>query len=764
MGKKIVLLLLLLGLCGCAQSEDVEKNQDMIGTEQTVSGENADTFAGESANDSTGESSSGLITDTTGYGARTEPLALTQISEEPTVLNDILTFGQMQMNLPANTDITIVTLEDGSEAVSLEESDNILPFAMYLRHYQAAWQESAAVNELVWTLMEMTGAEAVTCRHMDWEKKELTFLFTTDYKDYYAFVKGEDIYLAEENDRKYSLEWRMYDGGVCWADTGEDVVLYGDINREYVRIPQPDGNTFFLISGDESSAVYKEGYFEVPVDILDKGIAENAGDVNFDGYADLGTWGKGYYLYQPATEQFEKAFFSTKTDGYEVNRQFFAEEQTIWTASGEYQEESPYDVAFEHEYLWQWEGNTLKLVRECATAFLDGTVQLYATEGEEVLFDATTDREHYEMDTAWAQSLMMEFYAGYVPAEVYYILHEAPGEMDYIPQSLPDLLADALLTGEIQSVLEDMMNDRALTEEEIAEYAGVNAVLLSELGNTELMGSYRLVLADIDNDGIEDILSEEYFGGTAGFTEFVCFKGMEDGSFQRTSRYTHVMEEFGIISYEGRNYLCRTSFDYNKKVYNGLDLFCYEEGARVEEVRLRFTPDGYMVTVMECLNDYLDYVNTTLSVENCVTVYENIEASLPVMGNVEAVTENGYQSDINNDGVCEEYEKYIRTPSNMGTESMLNFACESLPVVEDVIYSTEEGGTPMMMWVDEHAGQNIMNILYRVGLYDFCIVGVLVEGEDYEQLYRIESIANNTVTEKRIYIYEVPGEEAYLSE
>lgn len=764
MRKKIVLVLLLLGLCGCAQSENGEEKQGTIGTEQTGLGENAEAFAGESTNASTGESASELTANTTDYGEKSESLALTQISEEPEVSDGVLSFGQMQMKLPANTDITIVTLEDGSEAVCLEESDNISPFAMYLRHYQAVWQEPAAVNELVWTLMEMTGAEAVTCSHMDLEKEELTFRFTTDYKNYYAFVKGEDIYLAEETNREYSLEWRMYDGEVCWADNGEEVVLYGDVNREYVRISQPDGNVFFLISGDERSAVYKEGYFEVPVDILDKGIAENAGDVNFDGYADLGTWGKGYYLYQPETEQFEKAFFSAKANGCEVSRQFFTEEQTIWTASGEYQAESPYDVTFEHEYLWQWEGNTLKLVRESVTEFLDDAVRLYATEGEEVLFDATTDKECYEMDTAWAQSLMMEFYAGYVPAEVYYIRHEAPGEVDYIPKSLLDLLADALLMGEIQPALEVMMHDRVLTEEEIAEYAGANAVILTELGNTEMMGSYRLVMADVDNDGIEDILAEEYFGGTAGFTEFVCFKGMEDGSFQCTSRYSHVMEEFGIISYEGKNYLCRTSFDYNKKEYNGLDLFCYEEGVRVEEVRLRFTPDGYMVTVIECLNDYLDYVDTILSADNCVTVYENIEALQLVTGNAETATENGYQSDINNDGVCEEYAKYIWTPSNMGTESMLNFACESLPVVEDVIYGAEENGTPMMMWVDEYKGQNIMNILYRLDLYDFYITGFLVEREEYEQLYRIESIANNTVTEKRIYIYNATVDEEYVSE
>ena len=734
-------VLAMCGLCGCAQSESREQTSDQDNTTATA------------------EKTTEEATDTTDYGEKSEPLALLQISEEPEVLNDVLTFGQLQITLPENTDIEIVTLADGSEAVSLwgSNKNSKLPLETYLRHLRADWQEPLAVNQLVWALMELTGAEQITCRHMDLTKEEMSFFFTADYKNYFAFVRGEDIYLAEEVCREYSFTWRMYDDMVYWADTGEQPVLYGDVNRQYVRIAEPDGNVFFLIGDDESSTVYKEGYFEMPVGILECGMAENAGDVNFDGYPDLGSWSMGYYLYQPKKEQFEKAYFSVEPEGYSEQQQFFEEEQTIWSFSKEYQSESPYGLVAEHEYIWQWEGNTLALIRECTTTYGDGTIQVCAKEGKEVLFDTAGQSTAGKMDTVWAQPLFAEFYEGLVPKEVYYIGHEAPGEVAYVPQSLIDALTDAMLAGEIQPTLEVMMNDRVLSAEEIAEYAEANTGLLAELGSTELMGSYVLVMADIDNDGITDILSEEYFGGTAGFTEFVCFKGMEDGSFVRTSRYSHVMEEFGIICYEGKNYLCRTAFDYNKKQYNGLDLFCYEDGVRKEEVRLRLSPDGYMVTMTECLNDYLGYVEKTLSAENCVIVYENIEEFMPIVGNAESEAAGMYQSDINNDGISEKYQKSIWQPSNMGTYSNLQIVCADLPLVEEIINNGDQSGIPMMMWVDEVADKNIMNVLYRTGLYDFYIVGFLVENTGYEQLYRIDGIANCTVSQERLFIYEVPN-------
>ncbi len=54
--------------------------------------------------------------------------------------------------------------------------------------------------------------------------------------------------------------------------------------------------------------------------------------------------------------------------------------------------------------------------------------------------------------------------------------------------------------------------------------------------------------------------------------------------------------------------MCRTTFDYDKKEYNGFDLYCYEDGVRVEEVQLRLRPGEYnMVLTYFADEDYQSY-------------------------------------------------------------------------------------------------------------------------------------------------------------
>ena len=70
----------------------------------------------------------------------------------------------------------------------------------------------------------------------------------------------------------------------------------------------------------------------------------------------------------------------------------------------------------------------------------------------------------------------------------------------------------------------------------------------------------------------------------------------------------------------------------------------------------------------------------------------------------------------------------------------------------DVITGEAES-IPMMMWVSACEGKNITNILYRTGLYDFNIVGYLMEGDDYAQVYCVEAATEYEVSQERYGVF-----------
>lgn len=62
-----------------------------------------------------------------------------------------------------------------------------------------------------------------------------------------------------------------------------------------------------------------------------------------------------------------------------------------------------------------------------------------------------------------------------------------------------------------------------------------------------------------------------------------------------------------------------------------------------------------------------------------------------------------------------------------------------MEAVKEAVWSG--GGRPMMLWVDEADGQNIIQVLSATGLYDYEISGYLVSGAEYERVYRITGAA-----------------------
>lgn len=698
-------------------------------------------------------------------------VTLEPVEEEALLAEGVVTFGGLVLTVPEETEAEKVTLEDGSSAVVLRSRDEgfLLPSEVYLRHFQAEWQQYS-FNSVIRSIMEVMGVEEVHCCNQNLFLEELGLLLSKDYKDYYVLVRGKDIYVAEEwkTVRDSSFRHLLYQDAVTWADTGSPVEMYGNANTYYVKGEQPDGKAFFLVSEQKKLTVYQDGRFSEPVQIF---IGENSAsivsfseDMNFDGYPDLDWWGAAEgscLLYDPQRKQFVQA--QTAEDGY-MSSYSFAEERTLWTYDYDIENEMPYDFTMEQESLWQWEENALVLKRECRLEYGQEEVHLWAQDTETgILFDLTMNRAEYEQNPAALQPRYEQFYQGYVPREAYYLKHEGEDGNQYIPEGLLSEISRAMQEETELETLQALVNDREVTEEELADYALANPQIRAELESIDTIGQYAFLVADVDNDGIDDILSEEYFGGTGGFTEFLCFKGQEDGSFVRTSRYNHIREEFAVISYEGKNYLCRTTYDYGKKMYDGFDLFCYENGARVEEVRLRVIPEEYSFTFQYMDDTCKEWVAEYFSLERCREIYEDVDQYRPVMGNAETETEEGFWADLNNDGEQECYDKYIWTASNMWTQDGLSFTCEALPAAERAVYGQEdEYGAAMMLWVEEYNGNNLMQVLYRTGLYDFTIVGYLLEEDTCRQLYAIEAEAEYGVSKERITLFPVSNEDAYF--
>ena len=64
-----------------------------------------------------------------------------------------------------------------------------------------------------------------------------------------------------------------------------------------------------------------------------------------------------------------------------------------------------------------------------------------------------------------------------------------------------------------------------------------------------------------------------------------------------TSDKMDVTQELAFIEYNGKNYLIETSFDYNYKKYNGINVVAFENGLIYEKVYLTMTADGYDVFI-----------------------------------------------------------------------------------------------------------------------------------------------------------------------
>ncbi len=719
-----------------------------------------------------------------------EPSAvLTCVPEEVIVQDGTFSYGNLKVTLDSGVAVQIDETSENETVIALpgascEEEEAILPPRITLSHYHA---EYASEKALICAILEEIPESEILHRYY-WNhgNRMYSYYFTDDgCFAYYVLVYGEELYLLGEiqMEEDYSVSHLLDASAIAWKDGGETVRFWNEPTGKYSVIDEKEVR--FLVenctSGNRSAYMdetnfYMRGCYEEPYQTMPMSFYRNAfRDFNFDGYPDLtmsGSEGVAKYLWSPQERIFKPAYLNIGEYSFDGDSsEMYPETQMILLTHGLYDEEWGWRGCA--ECICKWQGEELVILRECYLHVEEDGVRVYAYEEDagSLLFDETFERELWEADESVARPLYERFYDGLVPKEeVWGRNHDAEAETEagtpHIPQEFLDILSDSLKSDTVLEVLSPMVNDEAVEREALLDIAKENLQLRLELEAEEMYGGGGLALkADLDNDGRKDLYLEIANGGSSGGTEATFFKGQADGTYERTCRNPQWQEEIAVLSYEGQNYLCRTSYDYGLKQVDGLRVFCYEEGVPVEEVCLKMVPASCDVQVAECSdNAYRELANAIA--EKGEFIRERISEYEIIVGAAEqeCETEDGkeYLCDLDNDGVEESYEKDIWLCSNYYTSDMLDFGVDEWE--EDHIAKVIYGGddTPLMMWAEPADGKNIVNVLYVTGLWDYEIVGYLFEGTEEKEVYRIDGIVHYGVEQTRTGIDETYNSDPWV--
>lgn len=710
-----------------------------------------------------------------------EPSAvLTCMPQEVIARDGAFSYGNLEAALESGVAVQIDEVSETETVIELpgafsEDMEAELPPRITLSYYRAEYGSERALICAI--LEQIPGAETLRRCYRNENKRRYSYNFTDGCFKYHVLVNGEELYLLGEIEMEedYSVSHLLDMSAFTWEDSGEAAGCSGKWTEKYSMLDEREVR--FLAENYNSSSAYKEetnfylrGCYEEPYQTLPLCFYEGAFlDLNFDGYTDLsmtGDDGAERYLWDCEERVFVPAYLNIgEYILYSWSSAMYDETQTILLHRGLYTENGTWYG--EAECICKWEGDELVILRECLWEEDEESLRVYAYEEDtgSVLFDETFDRELWEEDESVGRPLYEQFFDGLVPAEAWgknHSLEEEPGET-YIPQELLDILADSFINDTALEVIGPMVDDDVVEWEELVDIAKENLQMRLELeSDYTYRPSYLALRADLDNDGIGDLYVEISDGGSAGGTEAAFFKGQEDGTYVRTCRSGHIREEVAVISYEGENYLCRTTYDYGLKQVNGLDLFCYEDGVCVEEVSLRLTPADCGAQVIACSDSAYREAAEAVAAESG-TLRERISKYEVIVGTAEQEleTDTEYLCDLDNDGSEESYQKYIWFCSNYHTTNMLILrvdAWETNYVAEAI---SDEGKTPMMLCVESVNGENIINVLYVTGFWDYEIVGYVFHGADYKEVYRIKSNVQYEIEQTRTAAGEPDNSDPY---
>lgn len=284
-----------------------------------------------------------------------------------------------------------------------------------------------------------------------------------------------------------------------------------------------------------------------------------------------------------------------------------------------------------------------------------------------------------------------------------------------IPGGLTDALRKAIDDGTADKFVSEHSTGTELTLEEMLEATGTDPICV---------WAAMSFLADIDNDGTDDIISHMWGGGTGGFADITLFSG--SSGFRQTASVSDIYYRTAVLRWDGKNYLCVEEYNYSTKQWLGYTVYAFAEGnvAAITEVCKKIT--GYTSEIISSDNSYpgIGQITASLSNDKMPSVLEYNNGI--IYGTAEAaggdLTE--FHADINNDGTAECYTKYMYFPSNTGTMQRCIWYFEGYEADNDPITilanrdENSDSGQLYTFWIDDVNGDNIL-YMYFSGDYGF---------------------------------------------
>lgn len=293
-----------------------------------------------------------------------------------------------------------------------------------------------------------------------------------------------------------------------------------------------------------------------------------------------------------------------------------------------------------------------------------------------------------------------------------------------IPQELIELVIQAMQAGNEKSLAPLIVAGTELEKEEFLRLTGF------EMDDTGYVFPFRI---DIDNDNVEDIICQNYGGGTGGFSSMQLFRGM-DGKYVLTNSFECLLQEFLFLSFQGKNYLLMKNFDYYTKYFSGYNLYLYANGTLIDGVGFSFITEDYKEQIRYESDSFtgMAQIKNTLLNKKMPDVLNN--GGGVIFGTAEKIDETAdnayrYSADIDNDGRLEHYYKEMWYPSNMGTVMSCMYGFSNSNALEDLMLrlSDEIGeGRLYTFWLDRAGDKNVLYLYIGKNL-DFSLYAYLLE-------------------------------------
>lgn len=293
-----------------------------------------------------------------------------------------------------------------------------------------------------------------------------------------------------------------------------------------------------------------------------------------------------------------------------------------------------------------------------------------------------------------------------------------------IPQELIDLVLQAMQAGNEESLAPLVVAGTELAKEEFLRLTGF------ELDDTGYVFPFRI---DIDNDNVEDIICQNYGGGTGGFSSMQLFRSM-DGEYVLANSFECLLQEFIFLSFQGKNYLLMKNFDYNTKYFSGYNLYLYANGTLADGLGFSYKIEDYKEHIGYENDSFagMAQIKSTLLNKRMPDILNN--GGGVIFGTGEKIDKAAddaycYSADIDNDGRFERYYKEMWYPSNMGTVMSCMYGFSNSDALEDLMMrlSDEIGeGRLYTFWLDRVGDKNVLHLYIGKNL-DFSLYAYLLE-------------------------------------